>query len=55
MDMKSPVSFLWIVALSFSLSAGSAPAQTLPVAEPLISLNSEQGSRLLLESEDNRA
>jgi hypothetical protein len=25
------------------------------VAEPLISLNSEQGSRLLLESEDNRA
>ena len=37
------------------MSAGSVAAQTLPLAEPLISLNSEQGSRLLLESEDNRA
>jgi len=37
------------------LSAGGVVAQTLPLAEPLISLNSERGSRLLLESEDNRA
>ncbi|WP_244470644.1 phytochelatin synthase family protein [Microvirga massiliensis] len=30
-------------------------AETLPLAEPLISLNSERGARLLLESEANRS
>jgi hypothetical protein len=55
MNMRISIPLLRIVGLSVCLSAGSVVAQTLPLAEPLISLNSEQGSRLLLESEDNRA
>jgi hypothetical protein len=55
MTMRISISRLRIVGLCVFLSTGSAVAQTLPLAEPLIALNSEQGSRLLLESEDNRA
>jgi hypothetical protein len=47
--------FVKILGLCVCLSAGSALPQTLPVAEPLVSLNSEHGARLLLESEDNRS
>ena len=53
--MRISIASSEIVGLSICLSAGSVAAQTLPLAEPLISLNGEQGSRLLLESEDNRA
>jgi Phytochelatin synthase len=53
--MRISTSFLRIVGLCVCLSAGSVAAQTLPLAEALISLNSERGSRLLLESEDNRS
>src|SRR5215216_6890557 len=55
MNMRISTSLLRAFGLCFWLSAGSVVAQTLPLAEPLISLNSEQGSRLLLESEDNRS
>ena len=37
------------------LVTGSVSAETLPLPEPLIGLNSERGARLLLESEANRA
>ena len=47
--------FAKALGLCVCLSAGSALPQTLPVAEPLVSLNSEHGARLLLESEDNRS
>jgi hypothetical protein len=53
--MRITTPFLKILGLCVWLSAGGAVAQTLPLAEPLVSLNSERGSRLLLESEDNRA
>ena len=53
--MRVSISLLRTVGLCVFLSTGSVVAQTLPLAEPLISLNSDQGSRLLLESEDNRA
>src|SRR5215213_1416380 len=55
MNMRISTSVLRAFGLCLWLSAGSVVAQTLPLAEPLISLNSEQGSRLLLESEDNRS
>ena len=48
-------SFLTVTGLSICLAAGSASAETLPLPEPLVSLNSERGARLLLESEANRA
>jgi hypothetical protein len=48
-------SSLKIIGFSLCLAAGSASAQTLPLPEPLISLNSDRGARLLLESEANRA
>jgi hypothetical protein len=48
-------SFLTITGLSICLAAGSVSAETLPLPEPLVSLNSERGARLLLESEANRA
>ncbi|WP_457094068.1 phytochelatin synthase family protein [Microvirga sp. P5_D2] len=37
------------------MATGHLSAETLPLPEPLISLNSEQGAHLLLESEANRA
>jgi hypothetical protein len=37
------------------LTAEPLYAQTLPVPEPLVSLNSDRGARLLLESEANRS
>jgi hypothetical protein len=55
MNMRISTSLLRIVGLCVCFYTGSVVAQTLPVAEPLISLNSERGSRLLLESEDNRS
>jgi hypothetical protein len=54
MNMRT-APFLKVIGLCVCLLGGNAVAQTLPLAEPLISLNSERGSRLLLESEDNRA
>ena len=53
--MRKSTPFLNILGLCVCLSVGSAVAQTLPLAEPLVGLNSERGSRLLLESEANRA
>jgi hypothetical protein len=44
-----------IIGLSLCLAAGNVSAETLPLPEPLVSLNSDQGARLLLESEANRA
>jgi len=41
--------------LLFVFTAEPPHAQTLPVPEPLVSLNSERGARLLLESEANRS
>jgi hypothetical protein len=46
---------LKIAGLAVLLMARSASAQILALPEPLISLNSEQGAHLLLESEANRA
>jgi hypothetical protein len=48
-------SILKVASLSLCLSIGQVSAQTLPLPEPLINLNSEQGAHLLLESEANRA
>jgi hypothetical protein len=53
--MRVLTSSLKIIGLGLWLATGSAAAQTLPLPEPLIGLNSEQGARLLLESEANRA
>jgi hypothetical protein len=53
--MRVLTSILKAASLSLCLSIGQASAQTLPLPEPLINLNSEQGARLLLESEANRA
>ncbi len=44
-----------IIGLSLCLAVGNVSAETLPLPEPLVSLNSDQGARLLLESEANRA
>ena len=53
--MRISAFFLRTIGVCLCLAAGSVSAQTLPSAESLINLNSERGSRLLLESEDNRA
>lgn len=53
--MRVLTSILKAASLSLCLTIGHVSAQTLPLAEPLINLNSEQGARLLLESEANRA
>jgi len=53
--MRVLTSILKVASLSLCLSIGHVSAQTLPLPEPLINLNSEQGARLLLESEANRA
>jgi hypothetical protein len=53
--MRALTSILKVASLSLCLTIGQASAQTLPLPEPLINLNSEQGARLLLESEANRA
>jgi hypothetical protein len=53
--MRVFTSSLRVIGLSLCLAAGSASTQTLPLPEPLISLNSDRGARLLLESEANRA
>jgi hypothetical protein len=53
--MRAFVSSLQVIGLSLSLAAGSVSAETLPLPEPLVGLNSERGARLLLESEANRS
>ena len=53
--MRVLTSILKVASLSLCLTIGQVTAQTLPLPEPLINLNSEQGARLLLESEANRA
>jgi hypothetical protein len=53
--MRVLTSIVKLAALSLCLTAGHVSAETLPLPEPLISLNSEQGAHLLLESEANRA
>ena len=53
--MRVFTSSLKVIGLSLCLAAGNVTAQTLPLPEPLVSLNSERGARLLLESEANRA
>jgi hypothetical protein len=53
--MRVFTSSLKVIGLSLCLAAGNVTAQTLPLPEPLVSLNSEPGARLLLESEANRA
>jgi hypothetical protein len=49
--MRITTSSLKVVFLSLCLTAGSAAAETLPLPEALINLNSDRGARLLLESE----
>jgi hypothetical protein len=53
--MRVFTSSLKVIGLSLCLAAGSVSAETLPLPEPLIGLNSERGARLLLESEANRS
>jgi hypothetical protein len=53
--MRVLTSILKVASLGLCLTIGQVSAQTLPLPEPLINLNSEQGARLLLESEANRA
>ncbi|WP_134495718.1 phytochelatin synthase family protein [Microvirga pakistanensis] len=53
--MRVIISSLKIIGLGLWLATGGAAAQTLPLPESLVSLNSERGARLLLESEANRA
>jgi hypothetical protein len=49
--MRTPLSSLRIAALSFCLVVGNAAADTLPLPESLIALDSDRGERLLFESE----
>jgi hypothetical protein len=53
--MRVLTSILKVASLSLCLTIGQVSAQTLPLPEPLINLNSDRGARLLLESEANRA
>src|SRR3712207_3233943 len=53
--MRGFQSFFKVIGISICLAAGNVSAETLPLPEPLVSLNSERGARLLLESEANRA
>jgi Phytochelatin synthase len=49
--MRMTTSSLKVAAFSLCLMAGSAVADTLPLPEALINLNSDRGARLLIESE----
>lgn len=53
--MRVFMSSVKAICLSLCLAAGNVSAETLALPEPLISLSSERGARLLLESEANRA
>ncbi len=53
--MRALTSILKAASLSLCLTIGQVSAQTLPLPDPLINLNSDRGARLLLESEANRA
>jgi hypothetical protein len=49
--VRAILSSLRVAFVSLCLLAGSAVAETLPLPDTLINLNSDQGARLLLESE----
>jgi Phytochelatin synthase len=49
--VRATTSSLKIALLSLGLMAGSAAAETLPLPDDLINLNSDRGARLLIESE----
>jgi hypothetical protein len=49
--MKKGLTCLQIVIFMFSMIAGELLAQTLPLSPNLINLNSEEGERLLMESQ----
>jgi Phytochelatin synthase len=49
--MRTTISSLKVVVLSLCLMTGNAVAETLPLPETLINLNSDRGARLLIESE----
>jgi hypothetical protein len=49
--VRATTSSLKVVLLSLCLMAGSAAAETLPLPDDLINLNSDRGARLLIESE----
>jgi hypothetical protein len=49
--VRPTTSSLKVVLLSLCLMTGSAAAETLPLPDDLINLNSERGARLLIESE----
>jgi hypothetical protein len=49
--MRTPLSSIRTAALGFCLMLGNAAADTLPLPESLIALDSDRGERLLLESE----
>ena len=49
--MRATMSSLKIALLSLCLTTGSAAAETLPLPDDLINLNSDRGARLLIESE----
>jgi Phytochelatin synthase len=50
-SVRPTTSSLKVVLLSLCLMTGSAAAETLPLPDDLINLNSERGARLLIESE----
>ena len=49
--MRATISSLKVAFLSLCLMTGSAVAETLPLPDALINLNSDRGARLLIESE----
>jgi hypothetical protein len=49
--MRTRIASLKIAVLSFCLFAGNAVAETLPLPDALIALDSDRGERLLFESE----
>jgi len=49
--MRATISSLKVAFLSLCLMTGSAVAETLPLPDALVNLNSDRGARLLIESE----
>jgi hypothetical protein len=49
--MRTTISSLKVAVLGLCLMTGNAVAETLPLPEALINLNSDRGARLLIESE----
>jgi hypothetical protein len=52
--MSAVISVLRVAVLGLHLLCGTAFAKTLPLPDNLISLTSEQGEQLLLDSEAGR-